>query len=444
MSHNGIFNAVNHLGWLLEPNVPVIGCGKARRPCWSVRGDYWLAGAFEKRLVGMLLDKYFNVKLSFTERMLVFHRVPSPRGDYAVEVFGEAARLGLVEYQALRGWFIYPSGALAGILAAYTSPTTVHLGNARGRLKGKKVAVDASACKLLHSAKAWVIVEADGYIGVAKPVDDCWLKVKDLAPKGFRQLPPARLEEAVEANSELIGGLASEARRFIRSVVERFGNSDGRVYVAFSGGVDSAAVLSLAVESLGAERVTAIYADTGIEFRETRRYAEKLASMLGAELEIVESNRDFIEEVARRGLMTRDRRWCTRLLKLEPLRRAYEKRRVRVVFEGARRWESWNRARLPRLGENPAIPGVKRALPVYHWPRLAIQLYLAERNIPVNSLYNMGLTRIGCIVCPAMHLYEIHIAYKHNKTFYHKLASTISNNTLEGLARILRGEWRKA
>ena len=440
---SGVYAAVERLGWLREPSVPVLGCRGSGRSCWRVRGDYWLAGRFEKRVLEGVVRREFGATPGFTGRLVVFHRAPAPMGEYAVEVFAEALRLGVLEYAPGRGWVLHPSGALGSLLESVGAPALEVAVPPLRRLKGKRVQVPGGA----SVDAGWLLLRVPGsMVAVARSLGNGVAKVKDVAPLGFRPLPPAELDEAVEANAEVVGGLAAEAREFIRRAYNRVQAGRGRVYVAVSGGADSAAVLSLAREAIGSERLVAVYVDTGMEFPETRRTVERLTSMLGVDLEVVEADTDPLEEVRSRGLMTRDERWCTRLLKLEPLRRFYQSRGARLVLDGARRWESSLRASTPRLGENPLIPGVVRALPIHGWPRLAVQLYLAERSIPLNTLYMEGLTRIGCIACPAMHLYELHVAYRLHPGWFHRLAEAAAEHERTGpgemLARLLRGEWR--
>lgn len=437
----------HRLGWLREPSVPLLGCPRGRSAaCWTLRGDYWLAGRFEKRLLEGLVRRDMGAELGLPGRMLVLHRVPAPLGEYAAEAFGEAARLGVVEYAPGRGWVLYPSGALASLAASAGAPVVEARFPPGRRVKGKRLLLD-SGC----GRGRLVVVRGGGLVAAARVVEAaggrCVVKVKDVAPAGFRLLPPGGLDEAVEANREALGALAAEARGWIRRVYDRVASGRGPVYVALSGGADSTATLSLAREALGAERVVAVYVDTGMEFPETRRHVERVASLLGVDLEVVEAGVDPLEEVRKRGLMSRGDRWCTRLLKLEPLRRFYRSRGARLVYEGARALESTNRARTPRLGENPLVPGVARALPIHHWSRLMVQLYLAERNIPVLHLYQEGLTRIGCIACPAMHLYELHIAWRLHPWWFRRLAAAAaggSGGEDEALLGLLRGEWRRS
>ncbi|BES81101.1 phosphoadenosine phosphosulfate reductase family protein [Pyrodictium abyssi] len=445
MALQGLLEALERLGWLREPSVPVLGCRGSGKACWRVRGDYWLAGRYERSLLDTLSRLAFGADLGLRDRLVVFHRVPAPGGEYAAEVFAEALRLGVVEYTR-RGWVLHPSGALAG-LAASRGAEVLEVRSSGPRLKGKRVRLSPESCR----GRRWVIVGSRGWVGPARVTgadgEACTAKVKDMAPRGLSPLPPAELEAAIEKNAEIVGGLAAEAREFIRRVYARVQASQGRVYVAFSGGADSTAVLSLAREALGPERVVAVYADTGMEYPEARRHAERIAAILGVDLEVVEPDTSPLDEVRKRGLMTRDDRWCTRLLKLQPLRRFYSRVGARLVLDGARRWESTNRARTPRLGKNPLIPGVVRALPIHHWPRLAVQLYLAERGIPVSQLYQEGLTRIGCIACPAMHLYEIHLAYRLHPWWYRRLAEAVAEHQgtseEEALRLLLAGEWRR-
>ncbi len=439
---DAVVRALEQLGFWREPAVPVIGCRRTST-CWRMRGDYWLAGRFEKHIADCLARRCFGVGLGLHEHHVVFHRIPAPRGEYAAEVFAHASRLGVVEYIEARGWVLYPSGAAASL--AESLGAVVEEVNVRGRLKGKKL-------RLEHCPQhGCALVASGGWVGPASIVErsqeGCIVRVRDMAPRGFRPLSPASLEDLVRANEEVTGALVSEAREFIRRVYARYQASRGKLYVAFSGGADSTALLELAREAVGQENVIAVYVDTGMEHPETRAYVEKIASIMGVDLEIVSSGLDPVELIAEKGFMTRDNRWCTRLLKLNPLRKFYQRRGVRLVLDGARKWESTTRAKTTRLGENPLIPGVIRALPIYHWPRFIVQLFLLERNLPFNQLYHEGLVRIGCMACPAMHLYELHVAYRLHRDWFHKLAEKIAqahgNTWREALAYILRGEWRK-
>ncbi|MEB3807253.1 MAG: phosphoadenosine phosphosulfate reductase family protein [Desulfurococcales archaeon] len=415
------------VGWNPRANSPWLGVARG----FKLSRDHWLAGREEKRWYMEALEEVLPGSSSILgDRLILFHRAFSPDGGYGVEVFHDALKAGLLAYEGSK-WRLYPTGALASLLATMGYP--VYRVEARGRLKGKKVRIEGCG------DREYIIVESRGYSGVARHLGgDCMYRVKDMAPGGFKPLGKSTIEDAVAVNRAYIERLASEAREFIASEAR-----EGQVYVAVSGGLDSSVALALAVEALGPERITAVYADTGMEFPESRETVEALASRLGIELAVVRAGRDPLELIRERGLMTRDNRWCTRLLKLEPLRRFYKRVGARVVVDGARSLESEGRAKTPRADVNPLIPGVKRLLPIKSWSRLEVQLYAALKRLPVNPLYDTGFQRIGCMVCPAMHLHELKLASKMKPGFYERLYKTLESLGVRGPKEtILSGKWR--
>jgi 3'-phosphoadenosine 5'-phosphosulfate sulfotransferase (PAPS reductase)/FAD synthetase len=401
------------LTWLPKQNIPIVG--KPVNSRWKLRNDSWLAGQYERRIFTESLEKQLGVKVDFTDRILVFHRVPSwSRGiEYAVEVYGEGVRLGLLLYSN-GSWLVIPSGALASIIESIGGEV-IELNITEKYIKNKKLQLDRKLCL---SGSKYVLISHREYVGVAKVIDPekCIVKVKDMAPRGFKLLDKAHSKDLLELNKPIIEEYAGEAMGFIRGVYASY--NQHVMPVAFSGGADSTAVLSLAVEALGSDRVIAVYSDTGLEFDETRRYVEEISNRLGVELVVLESGVDVLGEIRKRGLMSVDNRWCTSLLKLNPMRMYYESRSLRVYLDGARDYESTLRAITPRIGENPLVPGVLRALPVKSWPRIVIQLYLLSRGIPLNPLYDKGYTRIGCIICPAMHRFELLLSYSEYKRIH--------------------------
>lgn len=64
--------------------------------------------------------------------------------------------------------------------------------------------------------------------------------------------------------------------------------------------------------------------------------------------------------------------------------------------------ESWNRADLDETSQNPANPLLSNISPIRNWRALEVFLYLWWQHAPINPLYEQGIERIGCMVCPAM------------------------------------------
>lgn len=433
----GLVKATTSLGWLREKNIPVIGCRGTGRVCWSLSGDYWLASRAEKRIVDSLIHREFGVRIGLEERLVVLHRVELRGSEYAVEVFAEATRLGILEHAPPRGWVLHPSASLASLALSYGAEAVELRGLAPGNLKGKKIRVGTS-----NARGRWAILDLGQYVAVARVVDNHTVRVKDVASKTLKTLEPGTMDDVVEANEEIHGGLASEARHFIRRALAGHARG-GRVAVALGGDDSSAALLSIAREAVGNDRVVAIHVASELVFPETTRYAEKLASILDIELHITNAPSP-LEAIAEKGLMNKNDKWCRTLLRVEPLLKAASQLGVNIVLEGTRKWGSKAR----RLGKYPGPSRVVRALPLYHWPRLALQLYLYERSIPINQLYQEGITRVNCIICPDMSVHELHKAYSLHRGFFRRLARVVvarsqgRKTEQQAMAWILSGSWR--
>ena len=415
---------VKDVWWSIEDNT-ILFVQPAGEKAYHYRfdTDFWLPGRFERRLFQRLIREMYGVELG--ERLLLFNRVSL--GDYAVAVYGEGLRLGVLVHDGFR-WRLRATGALASILVGLGAER-VRV-ESRGRLKGKKVKLDMRS--------EYIIVESGGFVGPADRVAPGVYRVRDMAPMGFRLLPDSSIDRVVERNAAYLKRLEAEATGFIKRL-----DPGGEVYVAFSGGADSTAALILTVEALGSRRVTAVYVDTGIEFPETRRHVEKVASKLGVDLVVVENDGRFWEELGRRRPPSRDARWCTALLKIEPLKSFYSKLRPKLIIEGVRGFESLARLTLGDVTSSPVAPTARRAFPVYEWSRLEVQLYLRWKGIEANPLYDEGLTRIGCVVCPAMHMYEL---FEVSRRLHPALFEGIIERyaALFGRSVVLDGSWRFA
>jgi phosphoadenosine phosphosulfate reductase len=54
-----------------------------------------------------------------------------------------------------------------------------------------------------------------------------------------------------------------------------------------------------------------------------------------------------------------------------------------------------------RVWKNPHVPNQVSAAPIQHWTALHVWLYLFREQAPYNVLYEQGLDRIGCFMCPS-------------------------------------------
>ena len=210
----------------------------------------------------------------------------------------------------------------------------------------------------------------------------------------MRQSSPAPLPDpgwdvAIERNRYHLKNLE---RNGIRTIKQHIGDRP-TANVSFSGGKDSTAVLHLARK---AGVTKAFFIDTGIELPETIAFVESEG------VEIIRRAGDFWSAAEKAGPPGKDNRWCCKLLKLHPLKLYLADVGPCVTVQGNRWYESWNRADLEETSQNPANPLQLNISPIRNWRALEVFLYLWWQKAAINPLYEKGLERIGCFLCPAM------------------------------------------
>ena len=71
-----------------------------------------------------------------------------------------------------------------------------------------------------------------------------------------------------------------------------------------------------------------------------------------------------------------------------------------IVFEGVRNDESSKRASYNRIGEGVKHVNLINCRPILKWNTTEIYLYMYKNGLQINPAYTLGLTRVGCGVCP--------------------------------------------
>jgi cysteine desulfurase/selenocysteine lyase len=252
----------------------------------------------------------------------------------------------------------------------------------QGRIGGKRIPLKTPA------PEGTVIVKYKNRFGTGM-VKDGSVKVRELISVISSTPPDPGWDEAVEKNRYHLKNLERNAIRAIKQHV----NDRPTVNVSFSGGKDSTAVLHLARK---AGVTKAFFIDTGLEFPETVDFVRSQG------IEIVQKAGDFWQAVEKAGPPGKDNRWCCKLLKLHPLKLYLAGVGPCVTIQGNRWYESWNRADLDETSQNPANPLQLNISPVRNWRALEVFLYLWWQKAEINPLYDKGLERIGCYLCPAM------------------------------------------
>lgn len=95
----------------------------------------------------------------------------------------------------------------------------------------------------------------------------------------------------------------------------------------------------------------------------------------------------------------RQQRFCTRELKLQPLRAYHDGLEVETISAmGVRADESQRRAQLPEWEDDDQWGGYVWR-PLIRWSITDVLEIHRRHNIPVNPLYRRGFSRVGCYPC---------------------------------------------
>jgi phosphoadenosine phosphosulfate reductase len=186
----------------------------------------------------------------------------------------------------------------------------------------------------------------------------------------------------------------ADARAIIARTVETF---PGRVALSVSfGGASGMALLDLAMSVDPSIRV--FFVDTELLFPETYALVRRAEERYGIAIEAVTPRLTVAEQNVERGdaLWSRDPDACCDLRKVEPLRRYLAD--VDAWMTGIRREQSSTRTVLPISAWNESNTVVKVA-PLADWTRDDVWAYIAEHDVPVNTLLHEGYQSIGCTHC---------------------------------------------
>ena len=166
-----------------------------------------------------------------------------------------------------------------------------------------------------------------------------------------------------------------------------------RHILGLSGGKDSAALAIYLKDQGRDDRMEYFFCDTGAELREVYEYLDRLEDYLGRPIERLSSGRDFDHHLKRFNnfLPAPHARWCTRVMKLEPLE-AYVGDDPCVSYIGIRADEQ-------RRGYISHKPNIKAAYPFIEDGIVRADVFqILEDTVGVPEYYKWR-SRSGCYFC---------------------------------------------
>lgn len=196
-----------------------------------------------------------------------------------------------------------------------------------------------------------------------------------------------------------------------------------RACLAFSGGTDSLILLDI-IYRLTPHRPLVVFADSGMEYPETRPFVEKVCSSYGAELHIAAPTRTPEEQWCRQGwpmlgkLAARiwmqkhrsrnfgfkiDVSSCCRNMKIAPARRLARKLGCTLQFTGQRGGQD-DMLRGLRAIKDGASHHVKSdsltiCNPLLGWTDQMNRRYTRRHGLPTHPARLRGAVTIGCVFC---------------------------------------------
>ncbi len=188
-------------------------------------------------------------------------------------------------------------------------------------------------------------------------------------------------------------------RVILKAALAQFDN----IAISFSGAEDVVLIdLALAIR----KDIQIFCLDTGRLHPETYRYIEQVRKHYGIEVEILNPNRDLLDDfVKTKGLFSfyeDGHSQCCGIRKVEPLRRKLAN--VDAWITGQRKDQSLDtRADIPEVQIDSAFSTPEHTLikfnPLLNWTSAQVWDYIEAYQVPYNPLHQQGFISIGCEPC---------------------------------------------
>ena len=457
------------LYWCDNCNVPLLVrncclCGNnrdAREVAITPPGDVKPAFKGELQELRRVIDQEFGEvgpNLTPSDRVVLLNKVPHQ--DLAYEVIVDGYVIGLWRFEVeSSSWSFLPSMEGARRLALLKARKWVIADRGAEEAVAKGANLLAPGVVALDDGirggdQVYVVNEEGLAIAVGKVPRDfnanlergrgIVVKVRQHAKAEEAKVNTkgSSWEDVIVANKRRLEEIEERAARLVRDVYSKEAKP---VVVSFSGGKDSLAVLLLAMKALSKDFYV-VFSNTGVEYPDNVSYVHRVVKALDLQDKFLEvkANVNFFNAMEIFGPPARDYRWCCKVCKLAPTARALREvsSGESLVLVGLRALESSRRRSRGAFWRSIWIKGQVALSPIYDWSTLEVWLYLMWKNVEVNPLYEKGLERIGCWVCPSMELAEISKTMNIMGEEWHKYMEKVSGMLNMSEQQLKYGLWR--
>lgn len=197
-----------------------------------------------------------------------------------------------------------------------------------------------------------------------------------------------------------------------------------KIIVSFSGGKDSQTCLIQAAKQYGADKIEAVFCDTGWEHPDTYQHITNVCRLMGVKLTTLKPELGFVELAKKKKRFPSVfQRFCTVELKIKPtIDYILSLDDSCIIIEGVRAQESVKRAAMSEecmyfRSYFEGINGRKESYrrkevlewcklhdasvyrPIFRWTAQEVIDCILEVDQKPNPLYYRGYSRVGCMPC---------------------------------------------
>lgn len=223
--------------------------------------------------------------------------------------------------------------------------------------------------------------------------------------EGTMELLPVDIQQMVSKNSAIMQAMIDDTKRRIKELYDANVANCDKVYIAFSGGKDSVALLHLCDKVLPLD-IPIIFSDTDMELPDTYKTWEEIQREYPKRIfRDVRAHSSALYNWKLFGPPSRTIRWCCSIHKSTPalilLKKMVGKPSIRVMaFVGVRGDESISRSLYEDSNDGVKNASQMNQMPLLDWGGHELWLYTFQNDLYINRAYRLGLPRVGCAVCP--------------------------------------------